>query len=96
MYIDRGQGTQLENKAIFDQLLKKKAGIEASFGGGLDWQRLDGSRASGITFTIKIGGWRGPEKWTEIHEATADAMDRLEKALDARNNRIEPHDTNSL
>src|SRR5690348_11810815 len=32
LYIDRGQGTQAENKAVFDQLLAKKAEIDATFG----------------------------------------------------------------
>ena len=81
LYLDRGQGTQAENKTIFDQLLAKKTEIEAAFGEPLDWQRLDDRRASGITHTIKLGGWRDPEKWPAIQEATTDAMVRLEKAL---------------
>lgn len=77
----RGQGTQAENKAIFDQLLAKKAEIDAAFVEGLDWQRMNDMKACIIGHTIKLGGWRDPEKWPEIQKATADAMVRLEKAL---------------
>jgi hypothetical protein len=81
LYIDRGQGAQAENKAIFDQILAKKAEIEVAFEGNLEWHRLDDMRASIITHTIKLGGWRDPEKWPQIQEATTDAMAKLEKAL---------------
>ena len=81
LYIDRGQGTQAENKAIFDQLHAKKADIDVAFGQGLDWQRMDDMRASIIGHTIKFGGWRDPEKWPKIQEATTDAMVSFEKAL---------------
>jgi hypothetical protein len=81
LYIDHGQATQAENKAIFDQLLAKKAEINAAFAEDLDWQRMDDMKACIIGHTIKLGGWRDPEKWPEIQEATTDAMVRLEKAL---------------
>jgi hypothetical protein len=81
LYIDRGQGAQTENKVIFDQVLAKKADIEAAFGEDLKWQRMNDQRACIIGHSIELGGWRDPEKWPQIHEATADAMARLEKAL---------------
>lgn len=81
LYIDHAQATQSENKAIFDQLLAKKAALEAAFGEGLDWQRMDDAKASIIGHTIKLGGWRDPEKWPAIQESTTEAMVRLEKAL---------------
>jgi hypothetical protein len=81
VYIDRGQGTQVENKSIFDQLFAKKAEIEASFGAELRWQRMNDQRACVIGHVIELGGWRDPEKWQQIHETTADAMARLEKAF---------------
>jgi hypothetical protein len=81
LYIDRGQGTQTENKAIFDQFLAKKTEIEATFGEALNWQRMNDHRACVIGHVIQLGGWRDPEKWPQIHEATAAAMERLEKAL---------------
>jgi hypothetical protein len=66
---------------FFDQLLARKAEIEAAFGEALNWQRMNDQRACIIGHVIEIGGWRDPEKWPQIHEATADAMARLEKAL---------------
>ena len=81
LYIDRGQGAEAENKAIFDKLLAKKPEIEAAFGDKLEWLQADDMRARIIYATIKLGGWRDAEKWPQIHEATADAMSRLEKAL---------------
>ena len=62
-------------------LLTRKPEIKAMFGEPLDWQRLDNYRASAVTPTIKLGGWRDPENWPAIQEATTDAMVRLEKAL---------------
>ena len=45
LYIDRGKASKAENKRLFDILLDKKEEIEATFGGKLDWQRLDSKRA---------------------------------------------------
>jgi uncharacterized protein with ParB-like and HNH nuclease domain len=81
LYIDRGQGMQAENKAIFDQLFAKKKEIDSAFGEQLDWQRMDDKRACIVGHVIKLGGWRDPEKWPQIQEATTDAMARLEEAL---------------
>jgi hypothetical protein len=81
LYIDRGTGAEAENKAIFDQLFTEKAAIEHAFGDDLEWQRLDDKRACRICKVIDLGGWRDAEKWPQIHEAAAEAMSRLEKAL---------------
>lgn len=81
LYIDRGTGSDAENKAIFDQILLHKAIIEKTFGEDLQWQRLEGKRACRICKVVNLGGWRDPEKWPQIHCATADAMARLECSL---------------
>mgnify|MGYP001600396341 CR=1 FL=1 len=81
LYIDRGKGRDVENKAIFDTLYSKKAEIEKIFGGALEWDRLDNKRASRIRKTINLGGWKDPEKWGEIHPEMVNAMSQLEKAL---------------
>jgi hypothetical protein len=81
LYIDRGTGAEAENKAIFDQLFAQKAAIEQAFGDDLEWQRLDGKQACRIRKVIGLGGWRDAENWPQIHEAAAEAMFRLEKAL---------------
>lgn len=81
LYIDRGTGAEAENKAIFDQLFAQKAAIEQAFGDNLEWQRLDSKQACRIRKVIGLGGWRDAENWPQIHEAAAEAMFRLEKAL---------------
>ncbi|MCK4622035.1 MAG: DUF4268 domain-containing protein [Desulfuromonadales bacterium] len=45
-YID--QGDQEKNKSLFDALRQRKDEITASFGGKLEWERLDEKRASRI------------------------------------------------
>lgn len=54
LYIDTVE--KEENKRIFDMPYKEKEQIEADFGEGLEWQRLDDKRASRIAKTIKGKG----------------------------------------
>lgn len=82
LYIDRGKGSDEENKHIFDTLLNDKAKIEVSFGGKLEWERLDNKRASRIKIEGTEGGYRSPkEKWVEIQNIMINNMVNLEKAL---------------
>ncbi|NLG50994.1 MAG: DUF4268 domain-containing protein [Chloroflexi bacterium] len=81
LYIDRGKDADRENKAIFDELAKAKAEIEAAFGGPLEWERLDGKRACRISFKFEGGGYRDDDMWLGIQDSMIDAMVRLEKAL---------------
>jgi hypothetical protein len=62
LYIDRGKDGEEENKAIFDQLYSQKAEVEKAFDGPLNWERLEGKRASRIRFTQQGGGYRSPEE----------------------------------
>ena len=79
LYIDRG--SREENKSIFDRLLEHRAEIEASFPFPLEWQRLEGRRASRIATVIQ-GGYRTPEaEWPAIQEAMVDRIGLLEKVL---------------
>lgn len=81
LYIDRGNGADQENKAIFDQLYGHKAEIDKAFGGSLSWERLDSKRASRIRVTLE-GGYRSPEEeWEAIQGQLVGAMNRLEAAL---------------
>jgi hypothetical protein len=81
LYIDRGKDSDAENQRIFEELVGRREEVEAAFGDTLEWQRLDGRRACRIRYVIDVGGYRDPEKWAEIHEVSADAMARLEKAM---------------
>ena len=81
LYIDRGKDAEGENKAIFDALAASKKAIEDDFGESLDWQPLEGKRASRIKKEIGLGGYRDGTRWPEIHKAMIDAMMRLDRAL---------------
>jgi len=82
LYMDRGKDAEEENKSIFDQLFTHKADIDAAFGEGLSWERLEGKRACRIRHTQTGGGYRSPEEqWPAVQDAAVNDMDRLEKAL---------------
>lgn len=82
LYIDRSGDGQEVVKQIFDSLHAKKTIIEQAFGEELYWQRLDDKRASRISFTTKIGGYRDDEqKWPEIQDAMIELMMTFEKSL---------------
>ncbi len=82
LYIDRGKGSDDENKSIFDQLLARRDEIERVFGDRLSWERLDQGRASRIRARIIAGGYRAPEdEWDAIQAQQVGAMNRLHKAL---------------
>ncbi|WOS65833.1 DUF4268 domain-containing protein [Sinorhizobium fredii] len=81
LYIDRGNGTELENKLIFDQLFEKRDQIDPLLAESVSWQRLDGKRASRIKMSLP-GGYRSQEDdWEAIQTPLVAAMNRLETAL---------------
>jgi len=79
LYIDRLDAK--ENKAIFDQLLARKMGIENAFGDQLYWQRLDDKRACRISFRIPGGYNDSDSSWPDTQDRLSDVMIRLEAAL---------------
>lgn len=82
LYIDRGKGSDAENKAIFDQLYAKRDQIDAAFGAPLSWERLDDGRACRIRARVTRGGYRAPEEeWDAIQAEQVDAMNRLARAI---------------
>jgi hypothetical protein len=82
LYIDKDKEDGRENKAIFDQLYNNKVEIEKIFGGPLNWERLDGKRASRIAKYIENGGYRDDkERWESIAIIMVENMMKLEKAL---------------
>jgi hypothetical protein len=81
LYIDRGPGSQSENKYIYDQLAAHKDEIESAFKGPLIWVRLDTQRHSRIECRLP-GGYRSPEEeWPRIQAECVRAMNQLEQAL---------------
>ena len=81
LYIYRGKDTDEQNKAIFDSLGASREDIESSFGGKLDWHRLEGRRSCRIAARTALGGYRDEDSWPSIQETMIDNMIRLEKAL---------------
>ncbi|WP_286858462.1 DUF4268 domain-containing protein [Methanosaeta sp. UBA356] len=80
LYID--SRNKRRNKRIFDTFRENEASINAGFGEGLEWQRLDNKRACRIMKTLNIGGYRDENtKWSEIQNAMIDTMIRLDIAL---------------
>lgn len=81
LYIDRGKDSDEENKSIFDQLYASKEDIEKTVPESLNWERLDGRRASRIRINLP-GGYRSPEEeWESIQTKLVSAMNTLEQAL---------------
>lgn len=81
LWIDKGKDAEAENKEIFDKLIASREDIEQTFGGPLEWERLDGKRACRVRKQITLGGYLDEKNWPKIHEEMADAMNRLYTAL---------------
>ena len=81
LWIGRGSERVEENKKIFDELYEHKARTEKSFGGPLEWERLDNRDGCRIRVRSDIGGYRDPQKRSEIYDWMTDKMVTLEKAL---------------
>jgi hypothetical protein len=81
-YVDRGRKGHDQNKHIFDSLHARRQEIETSFGGPLEWQRLDGKRACRICWVQQVGYALPEEAWARATVAQADAMVRLAKAIE--------------
>jgi hypothetical protein len=78
LYIDSGNAAQ--NSAIFSALSVNRQGIESAFGGELDWQPMEGRRASRVRWSYPGVGYRDPDLWDKAFPEIVDAMARLEKA----------------
>lgn len=78
LYIDRGDKS--ENERMFDELALQRDAIDPAFGDGLVWERLDGKKACRVTFE-RPGNVFERDSWPQLADAMADAMIRLEKAM---------------
>lgn len=84
-----------ENKWVFDQLFAEKDKIEAAFGAGLDWRRMDDKKASRIVYAEPFDGF-DRSVWPQMIAWLSDHIRQLETAFSeplARLNRqIRVHD----
>lgn len=81
VYIDRGKDAEDANRAMYEALAASREAIDKTFGEALDWQPLEGRRASRIAKKLP-GGYQDDEtKWPKICEEMIDSMIRLEKAV---------------
>jgi hypothetical protein len=79
LYIDSGDGDR--NKHIFDKLYEQKDQIEADYGNGLSWERLNSRRACRIA-TYRDGFiTNNEEELAAIRSWGVDEMVRFEKAI---------------
>lgn len=70
-----------QSTAVFNALLARRAEIEATFGGALDWQELPGRQGCRICKQLP-GGWKSPEaEWPEMQDRMIDTLIRFEGAL---------------
>lgn len=76
-----GRPDRVENKAIYDDLLKHRSEIERDFGGPLEWDRLDDKLACRIDAKVAAGSLLDESTWEAQQIAMIDAMIRLERAL---------------
>lgn len=73
------------NAQLFEELLRDRDGIEADFGGPLEWDRVEGRKKCFIGVALDGGGYRDDEdRWPDIQDRMIEAMLRLEQALRPR------------
>jgi len=58
-----------------------KSEIEQGFGGSLEFDRMEGKRACRLRKRIMTGGYLAEQVWPQVHEAMAENMIQLEKAV---------------
>ena len=79
LWINRG--LQEENKELFDKIFTQKEKIESSFGGPLDWQRLDEGKGSRIAHWLKDVSVFNEEDWDKMISFMTTNMIKFEKAM---------------
>jgi len=86
LWIDRGKDHGELNWSIFDQLRDDRDGIEADFGGELEWLRMDDARSCKIVANVDgAPGWNDNlDERSEGLMELAQTMVRFERALAPR------------
>jgi len=73
-----------ENKFVFDELLSQKEEIEKELGFNLEWERLDGKRASRIKYQLSGVSVYNKEDWEKMTEFMINSMISFEKVFKNR------------
>jgi len=84
LWIAFGTGQTAKNKAAYKALEQQKAGIEADFGGALDWQELPDGEGCRIRYVVEGGYKTPPEDWPSLFVKLTDTMIRLDNAMRQR------------
>ena len=69
------------NKTYFDRLISERSAIEAKFGEPLEWDRLEGRRASKIVTYHDGAITVSPQERSALAQWAAGAIERLHSAL---------------
>lgn len=77
-----GRSSTEENTYIFEELLKIKENIEATFGKRLEWLALENRKSCRIQYSQSVDGFNR-ENWRECVSWHLNAMTNLEKATKA-------------
>ncbi len=77
-----GRSSTEENTYIFEELLKIKENIEATFGKSLEWLALENRKSCRIQYSKSVDGFNR-ENWRECVSWHLNAMTNLEKATKA-------------
>lgn len=81
LFIDRGTGSEDENLAELESLIRNRTEIERAFGDELDWQQLEGKRACRIAYELAGHGYRDVEQWESTAGLMIDAMTRFSDSV---------------
>ncbi|PHS62796.1 MAG: hypothetical protein COB12_10285 [Flavobacterium sp.] len=79
IYINRG--SKEENKDLFDFIYQMKDIIENSFGGELEWERMDDKVSCRIKSELTGVSYFEKSDWNRMIEFMIDASERMEKAF---------------
>ena len=78
--LDLQRPDKSENKWLFDRLEQQRAEVEARFGDGFEWLRMDDKKASRIVFSSPFDGFN-ESIWPEMVAWLCDHIVRLEAAF---------------
>lgn len=70
-----------KNKKMFDQIKRHQAEIEKSFGGPIEWERMESARSSRIRVSIDGDPFNNSQNRSKLQDQMIDTMIRLHEAL---------------